>query len=97
VSQSTAAIRVVYGGTTRGSFDKCIPGLSTYQYKHRYEKLIRRQLQSVKLLLTTNAVQYEANHYFDVCLHNSVFYDIVDHVKSTLTYCFWLWRHCVHY
>jgi hypothetical protein len=50
----------------------------------------------------TNAVQYEINQYFDVCLHNSVFYNIVDHVKSMLTYCFWLWRHpiravCIKY
>jgi hypothetical protein len=32
---STAAIWAEYSGTTRGSFDKCIPGLS--RYKHRYE------------------------------------------------------------
>jgi hypothetical protein len=44
----------------------------------------------------TNAVQYEINQYFDVCLHNSVFYNNVDHVKSSmLTYCFWPWRHAI--
>jgi hypothetical protein len=59
---STAAIPAV---STRGSFDKCIPGLS--RYKHQYEKLIRQPLQSVNLTLMTATVQYEVNHYLSVC------------------------------